>query len=495
MIRTNQKIINALNIISDGLLIFLAFIAAAVFRFEIWRGSMTAVQFVLTPPYLLMAGLYTLAMLVAYYFLGLYGSYRFKQIAHEIGTVSSLNLLGVLCFAATLYVCRMTEFSRWTLVLFYVFSTVFVLVKRGLARIVLRRFRQLGYNQKHVVLVGNGHLANAFVDTLRKEQRYGMICDGYVARRAKPNLGRQLGAYEELDSILEKIAPDEAVIALEPHEFDKMPTILAACEKQGVRTSIIPFYNDYLPMHPIVETVGDTKLINVRTIPLDNLWNAMIKRLFDIVGSAFLILLTSPIMLVVAVGVKLSSPGPVLFRQERVGLNKKPFKMLKFRSMQIDIDHNGWTTDKDPRKTRFGSFIRKFSLDEFPQFFNVLKGDMSLIGPRPEIPYFVEQFKEDVPLYLVRQQVRPGITGWAQVNGLRGDTSIVERVKYDIWYIENWTWLLDIKILFATAFGGMVNQEKLVSTKNEETETDEQRPLPDDEADSLPHDPDRRTQD
>ena len=182
----------------------------------------------------------------------------------------------------------------------------------------------------------------------------------------------------------------------------------------------------------------------------------------DIAGSLVLIVLSSPVMLLAAVGVKLSSPGPIIFRQKRVGLNKKPFYMYKFRSMRVNAaSDTGWSTNSDPRKTRFGSFIRKFSIDELPQFFNVLKGDMSLVGPRPELPHFVDQFKEEIPLYMVKHQVRPGITGWAQVNGLRGDTSIKERIEHDVYYIENWSILLDIKILFLTLFKGFVNQEKL----------------------------------
>ena len=182
----------------------------------------------------------------------------------------------------------------------------------------------------------------------------------------------------------------------------------------------------------------------------------------DIVGALALILLTSPIMLLTAVGVRLSSPGPVIFKQKRVGLNKREFYMYKFRSMRLnDSADTGWSTQRDDRKTRFGAFIRKFSIDELPQFFNVLKGDMSLVGPRPEVPYYVEQFKEEVPLYMVKHQVRPGITGWAQVNGLRGDTSIEERIRHDVYYIENWTLLFDIKILFMTLLKGIKNQEKL----------------------------------
>lgn len=226
---------------------------------------------------------------------------------------------------------------------------------------------------------------------------------------------------------------------------------------------MVPFYSDYLPARPTIDVLDECKLINVRQTPFDNLLNAAVKRGLDILGSLILIILTSPIMLVTAIGVKLSSPGPIIFKQERIGLNKKPFMMYKFRSMRVNVQQEtGWSTDYDPRKTHFGSFIRKFSLDELPQFFNVLKGDMSLVGPRPEVPFHVEHFKEEIPRYLVRQQVRPGCTGWAQVHGLRGDTDIAERIRYDIWYIENWTVALDIKIIFRTVFGGkMVNDEKL----------------------------------
>ena len=252
------------------------------------------------------------------------------------------------------------------------------------------------------------------------------------------------------------------VPALEPEEIRFMQPTIAAADKEGIRLSIVPFYNDYIPPHPTIEAVGNSRVINMRATPLDRAGNALLKRTMDIVGSLVLIILTSPIMLAVAIGVKLSSPGPILFCQERVGRNKKVFKMMKFRSMRITgTEDTGWSTDRDPRKTKFGSFIRKCSLDELPQFFNVLKGEMSLIGPRPEVPFHVNHFKEEIPLYLVRQQVRPGITGWAQVNGLRGDTSIEERVKYDIWYIENWSLGLELKILWKTAFGGMINSEKV----------------------------------
>ena len=243
-----------------------------------------------------------------------------------------------------------------------------------------------------------------------------------------------------------------------------MPQIIMACEKAGVKLSIIPTYVRYMSSAPQFDELNGIPMLNIRRIPLDNWANAFWKRTMDIVGSLALIVLTSPIMLVCALGVKLSSPGPVIFQQERVGRGKKHFYMYKFRSMRVNgRQQTGWSSDRDDRKTRFGAFLRKFSLDEFPQFFNVLRGDMSLVGPRPEVPYYVKQFKEEIPLYMVKHQVRPGITGWAQINGLRGDTSIEKRIEYDIYYIEHWSLMFDIKILLLTVFRGkFVNHEQLV---------------------------------
>ena len=250
--------------------------------------------------------------------------------------------------------------------------------------------------------------------------------------------------------------------ALDAVQLDRIKDIISACEKSGTKLSLIPFYFEYMPSHPYIDEVGGIQLINLRRIPLDNLANAFLKRAMDILGSLCAITLLSPVMLIAAVGVWMSSPGPVIFKQIRVGRNKHNFTMFKFRSMKVNASENsGWTTDTDPRKTKFGSFIRKFSIDELPQLFNVLKGDMSLVGPRPELPHFVEQFKESVPLYMVKHQVRPGITGWAQVCGFRGDTSIPERIRHDIYYIENWSLLLDIKILILTVVKGFINSEKI----------------------------------
>ena len=461
MIKKNQRIINFLNITSDALLIFAAYFVALYVRFEVLNGHRGLD--ILATPYLLIAAGISLAIVVVYRILRMYGSYRFKSGGDEILTILLVNGIAALALMAAMYLTRTMEFPRLVMLLFWLFSSLFVIAKRTIGRAILRHYRALGYNQKHVVIVGNGHLVQQYLKDIKAKPQLGITVDGYISGVPRAELGNCLGRYEDLEAILEQHDLDELVVALEPHEVCFMRSVLDAADKEGVHVTLIPFYNDYIPAHPSIDVVGQTKLINLRATPLDNFGWAMLKRLMDIVGSLVLIILTSPIMLIAAIGVKLSSPGPVLFKQERIGLNKKPFRMLKFRSMRVTgTETTGWTTNSDPRKTRFGSFLRKYSIDELPQLFNTLAGDMSLVGPRPEVPFHVRHFKEEIPLYLVRQQVRPGITGWAQVHGLRGDTSIEERVKYDIWYIENWSLWLDIHILWKTVFGGMVNSEKIV---------------------------------
>ena len=245
------------------------------------------------------------------------------------------------------------------------------------------------------------------------------------------------------------------------NDYDYLGTIVAACEKSGVHTKFVPDYNSLIPSKPYTEDMLGLPVINIRYVPLNNMGNMFVKRVVDIIGSFFGIIITSPIMLLSAVLVKCSSPGPVIFKQERVGLHNKPFYMYKFRSMEMQSEKSekkAWTTKNDPRVTKIGRILRGTSLDELPQLFNILKGDMSLVGPRPERPHFVDKFKEEIPRYMVKHQVRPGLTGWAQVNGYRGDTSIRKRIEYDLYYIENWTLGMDIKIILMTFLKGFINK-------------------------------------
>lgn len=307
-------------------------------------------------------------------------------------------------------------------------------------------------NQKHYVLIGENPKLTRFGELMEKDP----IFHSSIIKKMP------IFDAEELETVLRDQYPDEAVAYFADADTEDLVRTVDLCEKYGVHFSLLPTFSKYISATASMETYENVKLINFRDTPLDHSGSRTIKRMADIVASAFLILLTSPIMLILAVGTKLSSPGPILFKQKRIGLNRREFTMLKFRSMRVSATENtAWSTNEDPRKTKFGSFIRKCSLDELPQLFNVFVGQMSLVGPRPEIPYHVNHFMNEIPLYLVRQRVRPGITGWAQVKGFRGDTDIQKRVECDIWYIENWSLTLDIKIILLTLFGGMINQEKI----------------------------------
>lgn len=382
-----------------------------------------------------------------------------RQTDRAVTLIFTVVTGGSLLLTIWFFISHNLDFSRVVIVLFWLFSLVFLELSRYLEQLYCTKNWSKITDIKKVIVVGNGQCAQKYINII-KDQSYPLASIiGYIGYE-KADMEDHLGNYEDLDAILEKYNPNELVIALEPHETQFMRDVLGAAAKEGTEVQLIPLFNEFFPSNPIVETVGDVTMINLRSTPLTNEWNALLKRTVDVLGSLFLIILLSPVMIVAALGVWLSSPGPVFFLQKRVGLDKKEFQMYKFRSMRVNNEEeSGWSRQTDPRRTRFGSFIRKYSIDELPQLFNVLKGDMSLVGPRPEIPYYVRQFKETVPLYLVRQQVRPGMTGWAQIHGLRGDTSIEDRVEYDIWYIENWTMLLDIKILIRTVFGGFINNE------------------------------------
>lgn len=467
MIRENQRLLNQLNVVSDGVLVFLAMLAAYWLRFSVFHGAPgLPLRY-----YLWLGAAAAVLTLIAFAVAGLYASFRTVRFHVEASRTAMLELLVALVLMSMIYVLRLGETSRWTVVIFYLVAAALLLVKRAAMRMTLRHYRTMGYNMKRVLLVGHGDGAEAYYKRVLCDRQLGFAAVGYVAQQKDGRPLPYCGGYEELEKILSATRPDEVVGALSAEEMEWMPQVIHACEKDGTKLSVVPFYARYMPANPQVDSVNGLPLINLRRVPLDNLGNAFIKRAADILGSLFLIILTSPLMLIAAIGVRLSSPGPIIFKQERVGKDKKNFYMYKFRSMRVNSRENtGWSKNEDDRKTWFGSLIRKCSVDELPQFFNVLKGDMSLIGPRPELPFFVEQFKEKIPRYMVKHQVRPGITGWAQVNGLRGDTSIEKRIAYDLYYIENWTPALDIRILIMTAFC-MFNKEKVKKPAHEKKET------------------------
>lgn len=463
MIKENQRIFNGIAMLTDACICMLSMAFAYILRFNILEARSA---FALELPYYmrLMTAIVPVYFLLYHYF-NLHDSFRAKSLVKEIGQIIQANLLGVLSIFLLAFFLKQVDVSRLMLIFFAGFNTVFCTAERIAIRKTLRYMRSKGFNLKHMLLVGWNEASGEFYDRIRLKRELGYVLEGYLSPQQEDLEGRPLtyrGSFAQLPKLLENKQVDEVIISLDYDEFPYLGEIIDTCEKAGVKSSLLPFYTKYLPTKPYIDEVEGLPLINLRHIPLDNFLNRFMKRALDFFASAAGLLVLSPVLLVTAIGVKLSSPGPIIYKQERIGRNKKVFTMYKFRSMAVEgnEDKTTWGTKKDGRRTSFGTFIRKFSIDELPQLFNVLVGDMSLVGPRPERPFFVDKFREEIPLYMMKHLVRPGITGWAQINGWRGDTSIEERIKCDLYYIENWTFLLDIKILFITVFKGVVNKSE-----------------------------------
>jgi Undecaprenyl-phosphate glucose phosphotransferase len=401
------------------------------------------------------------------YFVNFYTPKRKKRFSYELFTIIQVYTISLLILLSFLFIFKELDVSRSYLLLFLVNNILVISFYRYVLKNTLKSLREKGFNKQFVLILGAGTLGKRFYKKLQAHPELGYEAIGFLddhltehedqERNMKPILGQ----VDELQEILEKLLIDEVIIALPLTAHSKYGKIISICEKAGVKTLIIPDYYDYLPSKPYFDNFAGMPLINVRDIPLDEFRNRFLKRAFDIIFSLLAILITLPLLIVISIGIKATSPGPIIFKQERVGLNRRNFMMYKFRSMRVQTEADSdtkWTVENDPRKTKFGSFLRKTSLDELPQFFNVLFGHMSVVGPRPERPYFVEQFKEEIPKYMVKHHIRPGITGWAQASGLRGDTSIEERIQHDIFYIENWTFIFDIKIIIKTIVNGFVNK-------------------------------------
>lgn len=357
-----------------------------------------------------------------------------------------------------------------------IFSLVLMFSKKVTMISVLHNLRMRKRNVKHVLLVTDSQeMADAYMEEILDNPQFGYSVIGYVGNLNVIGLPH-LGTTGDLDHVLKEYRPDEVVLAFDTVRKKLITKYIGICNNNCAKILVVPAICGYFRSPRQITELGNLPLIDIRSTPFDKASNLVAKRIVDIVGSLLLIILTSPLMLITAIGVKLSSPGPILFRQVRVGKNNREFTMYKFRSMRVnDEQQTGWSTETDPRKTKFGTFIRKVALDELPQFFNVLKGDMSLVGPRPEMPFFVEKFKKEVPLYMLKHLVHPGITGLAQIKGLRGDTSIQARIDEDIDYIENWTFWGDIRILLMTPFCAFNRHEKYAAQEEKEKKKQESR--------------------
>lgn len=468
MIKENQKYLNRLHVVIDALVIYCSFCLSYYIRFDCrlfksifpqygyWRQlwQYQPMLLVIVPIYLIL-----------YAKFNLYKPKRYQNRMTEYENLIKANTCAILFLLICMFFLKIEHVPRSLTILFYVISMVATVTERFIIKSILQRTRKKGHNLKHVIIIGYSAAAEAYIDRIKANPQWGYLIHGIFDDNLSEDYQYKnifcIGRIRDLERFLQNSSLDEVAIALSLKEYHKLESIVNMCEKSGVHTKFIPDYYKFIPTNPVTEDLNGLPVINIRNVPLTNTINKFIKRSMDIVGSLICIILFSPIMATVAILVKKSSPGPIIFCQERVGLHNKPFKMYKFRSMGVQPpskEEKAWTTHNDPRVTPVGKVIRKTSLDELPQLFNVLKGDMSLIGPRPERPLFVEKFKEEIPRYMIKHQVRPGMTGWAQVCGFRGDTSIKGRIEHDIFYIENWSLSFDIKILFLTVFKGFINK-------------------------------------
>ena len=464
MIKDNQRYFNRLHFLLDVLVIVGSYMLAWYLKFQTEffdhigdRLSFEKYMFALwgiVPGYLLL-----------YLAFHMYTSKRVQGRRLEIGNIIKANILGVLGFITLLYVIGQHDFSREMVVIFFVINVMAEVALRMFIRYVLRMMRKKGFNIKHILLVGYSRASEAYIDRMAAFPQWGYhvvgILDDNVEAGTNYNGTNVIGKIDLLEKMLAENTLDEVAITLGLSEYSKLEKLVGICEKSGVHTQFVPDYNNIIPSRPYTEDLMGLPVVNIRYVPLSNTFNAFVKRVIDIIGSAVGIVVISPLLLIISILVKCTSKGPLIFRQERVGLHNETFMMYKFRTMEVQDEKDekkAWTVKDDPRVTKVGKILRKTSLDELPQLFNILKGEMSLVGPRPERPFFVEQFKEQIPRYMVKHQVRPGLTGWAQINGYRGDTDIRKGIDCDLYYIENWTFGLDIKIMFLTIFKGFVNK-------------------------------------
>ena len=458
MIKENQKALNVLLIIIDVLVISLSLLCSIWLRFKSplfapgghlgFYSYLLFLVFAVIPVYLIL-----------YFAFGLYKPRRtYKNIFSEATQLIKVNIVAFFTLVSILFIIHQPDFSRIMLFLLAIIATFFGIIERFAIRSVLKNLRVNHKNLKHILIVGDNDLAFSFARKIRENPYLGFVVSGFLGR--SEHVGEEIegstviGAFKDLDHVLENNRYDRVVLAIPLKYYYKINELVESCEKVGIKAEIIPDYIRYFPAQPSVDMIEDIPIINIRYVPLDDNFNKFLKYTSDYVISIIAIIITSPIMIITAIAIKITSPGPIIFKQERMGYNGEIFKMYKFRSMKVQDpseEKSEWTTPDDPRKTRVGDFIRKTSIDELPQFFNVLKGDMSVVGPRPERPYFVEQFKETIPKYMVKHQVKPGLTGWAQIHGCRGDTSIKKRIEYDIEYVENWHMGLDLAIMIKTA--------------------------------------------
>ena len=395
---------------------------------------------------------------------GLYQPKRGKPLREKIVNIVKVVSFSILILTGATFFYREWSFSRIVVLYFFCLTNILMVVSHLLVYIVLRKIRSLGFNVRKVLIAGTGNLALSVAEKISLHPEYGFNVIGFLTAHTKEinsKLGgvRVIGSLNEISAVIHKYGVDQLYIALPLSAHDEMEALFDSLGKETVDIKVIPDVLKFINFQSGVEDLDGLPIVSLSESPLHG-WNIVVKRLSDIIFSSIFIIVSSPFLILLAIIIRFESPGSIIYRQKRVGLDGNIFEMLKFRSMQVGAeDETGpiWASKGDDRRTRLGSFLRKTSIDELPQLFNVLMGDMSLVGPRPERYVFVEEFKKSIPKYMLRLKMKAGLTGWAQVNGWRGNTSLDKRIEFDLYYIKHWSLLFDLKIIFMTFWKGFVN--------------------------------------
>jgi Undecaprenyl-phosphate glucose phosphotransferase len=464
MLKQKRQLFEYLFVAADLLVVSVAWILAYWIRFKsgwivVDKGVPDFAQ------YLQMLVFIWLIWAFVFRRMGLYRPMRGVRRTRELWVLINSNALSILLLISMTYLFRekSSQFSRLVFMYFWALATVLTVCERSLLRFVLRELRRKGYNLRYMLIVGAGKVASDMVSRVRLHQELGIQLIGCLSRdggeRRGPGGVPIVGSYGDLGQFINRADIDQIVVALPLEDQQVLPDIMEELKDSVLDIKIIPDLYQFASVGGAIEEFEGLPVISLQGCPLDGI-NLFTKRLLDLAIAGVALVVFSPIMALITLAVKLTSRGPVLFKQERVSFDGSRFRIVKFRTMYIDAEASGpgWTKPGDDRVTPVGRFLRSTSLDELPQLFNVLRGDMSIVGPRPERPVYINEFRQRIPRYMLRHKVPAGITGWAQVHGWRGDTSIDKRIEYDLYYIENWSIILDIKIVCMTLVNGFRNR-------------------------------------
>jgi len=465
MLKKHSKFFETLVLLFDWVTLSISWILAYLLRFyylpviPVSKGI---------PPFITYLTLLVIMLPLWYIVFKAFGLYRPRRISSKIAegmNIATATSIAIVILVTLTFFVRQYEFSRLTFLYFWINCVIFLSIERILFRELLRFIRKRGYNLRHALIVGTGSLGQDVTDRVHGHPELGIKIRGFLSED-NSQIGNELKGFKVLDtfenirSVVMNQKIDMVLITLPLSAHEKLKDILNDIGDEMVSIMLIP---DLLELATLRGGIGEFEgmpVISLRDTPLYG-WNIVVKRVTDFVLSITILLAVSPLMLVISFLVKVTSRGPVFYSQERMGLDGKIFSMLKFRTMEIQAEKETgpvWAAKNDSRRTSIGTFLRKTSMDELPQFFNVLKGDMSIVGPRPEREFFIQQFRDKVPKYMLRHKMKAGITGWAQISGWRGNTSLEKRIECDLYYIENWSLRLDLAIMWLTIWRGLVNK-------------------------------------